>query len=226
MLVSTVLLASLLLASCSSSDGDADQGGPAEETATGETSSTAAPNILGLSPDIGLAIDDCWAEIPPLPETTTTTSTTDPEVSQTEAPTSSTIPKPLEDVGTTIPQPTIVANVDCAGTNEGKVYATFCLGANAEASTEDPTEPVLVSVPCDSAPGSGSTSESDPDASTAWPGDRLVRRAAVRICLSEFEQIFGQSYASSDLEVEEFAPTEGIWGRDMRSVVCWVATQT
>lgn len=108
--------------------------------------------------------------------------------------------------------PTIIASVDCAGSSEGRVFATFCLGTNPEAATDDPTEPALVSMVC------------DPDAEVPWPGDRVVRRTAVRLCLAEFEHLFGETYAESDLVAKEFAPTEGIWNRGLRSVVCWIDT--
>ena len=196
----------LLLMSCTSSEGTSPDVSSGQQT-TSSTSTTLPPVILGLTPNLELQIDQCWAELPP--PVTSDIDTTVP-LSVTEAPaTVKTVPKPLGDLVSSIPVPTIVAEVACDGTNEGRVFATFCLGANPEA--EDPTQPALSAAVCDP---------------VVWPGDRTVRRTAVRLCLERFEQIFGESYAQSDLVAMEFTPTEGIWNRGQRTVVCWVQPAT
>lgn len=209
--IAACLGATLLIAACTSSDEDpTGSSTTAGGQAAGSVSDTTQPpNILALTPNIDLEADQCWAELPPPPESTTTT--TDPDVTTTTvvvAATAATKPEPLGDLATTIPQPTIVAMVDCLGSNEGQVFWRFCLGENTD--EVDPTNPELIAVTCDSASELG------------WPGDRTVRRAAVRLCLAEFRQQFGENYSETELVVREFAPTEGIWERGLHSVVCWL----
>lgn len=229
----------MLTAACTSSSpgSDANGAGLGDPGASGEPTTTHAPAILALTPDLDLLADECWAPIPPPPASTTTTTAvgTASEVETTT--TAQTTPETLGEAATTVPLPTIIAQVDCRGTNEGKVFANFCLGANPV--DDDPTLPKLVVVACETRIGTGSTttaagsedvaSETDgqavaPASETPWPGDRIVRRAAIRLCLERFDQLFG-SYALSELVVEEFVPTEGIWGRGLRNVVCWIENE-
>lgn len=228
----------MLSAACTSSAESGDNGaGLGEPGASGEPTTTQAPAILALTPDLDLLADECWAPIPPppAPTTTTTVAGTTSEVKPTT--TVQTTPETLGEAATTVPLPTIIAQVDCRGTNEGQVFANFCLGANP--IDDDPTLPKLVAVACEGDNGAGSTTtasgseevggetDSQPDtpaSETPWPGDRIVRRAAIRLCLERFDQLFG-SYALSELVVEEFVPTEGIWGRGLRNVVCWIENE-
>ncbi len=206
-----MLLAIIVIAgsSCTSSD-ELSSGGSDSTLAEGARTTTAAPLMLALTPNLDLDVGTCWAELPALVETTTTTTEAPTE---TTPETAETTPQTLGDPATTIPSPTIVATVDCAGTNEGKVFASFCLQQNP--ATDDLARFLLIATECDRATG-----ESPVD--TPWPGDREVRRAAARLCLQEFEVIFGLPYSQSESVAKEFVPTEGIWIRGRRDVVCWI----
>ncbi len=208
------LLAIILIAgsSCTSSD-ELVPNGSGSTLAEGESTTTAAPLMLALTPNLDLDVDTCWAELPELVETTTTT--TEPPTETTPA-TAETTPQTLGDPATTIPSPTIVAEVDCSGTNEGKVFASFCLQQNP--ATDDLARFLLIATECDPTGVDAGNSPVD----TPWPGDREVRRAAARLCLHEFEEAFGEPYSQSELVAKEFVPTEGIWIRGRRDVVCWI----
>ncbi len=193
----------LVLSSCSSSETSTPE--PTGEQQVESSSTTLPPVILGLTPNLELQVDQCWADLPP---PVTSATTIEPHSPEEESETPQTAPEPLGDLVSSIPVPTVVAEVACEGTNDGQVFATFCLGVNPQA--DDPTEPELVPAAC------------DPAVEVEWPGDRALRRTAVRLCLQSFTQRFGQSYGQSDLVAKEFTPTEGIWNRGQRTVVCWV----
>lgn len=121
------------------------------------------------------------------------------------------LPEPAEDPAastttTTAPSSTTTTTMaslvvaDCAGSHRAQVYATFCLVALEGGG--------LDAGPC---PG---------PASDPWPGDREVRRAAVRACLARFEEAFGEPYATSPRTSEELTPTEGAWQAGDHRVVC------
>lgn len=120
------------------------------------------------------------------------------------------LPEPVEDpeatttttahASTTTTTMASLAVADCAGTHRAQVYATFCLVALDGGA--------LDAGPC---PG---------PAEDPWPGDREVRRAAVRACLARFEEAFGEPYATSSRTSEELTPTEGAWQAGDHRVVC------
>lgn len=180
------------------------------------TTTTVPPVVLGLSPNLDLVATECFADLP----TATSVASTEQddradqndsadqdegaEPTGNEQPTPETeptIPDTLP-VTTTIPMPPMLAIVDCNGSNLGQVFATFCLGDDEEASGQ------LTAVAC---PG-------DPDLD--YPGDRSLRRAAARVCLQRFEESFKQPYSIATRVAQEFVPTEGVWNRGDRRVVC------
>lgn len=187
---------------------DATVGASVESSDTASSTTSTVPAIVvGLAPNLDLTPSECFAEIPD--STTTTTSVLSDESSSDEdgeaalAPTTeATIPETLPETTATVPMPPVVAIVDCAGTNDGEVYAAFCLGDDEDSPGR------LTAVAC---PG-------DPD--FEYPSDRTIRRAAARVCLQRFEELFGTVYAVSDRLAEEFVPTEGMWDRGDRRVVC------
>ncbi len=176
-------------------------------TTTVATTTTVPPVFLGVSPNLDLVATECFAD---LPTTTSVASTEDPDQDEGAEPeaneqstieTEPAIPDTLP-VTTTIPAPPMLALVDCNGSNLGQVFATFCLGDDEEAPGQ------LTAVAC---PG-------DPD--LEYPGDRSLRRAAARVCLQRFEEAFKQSYSIASRVAQEFVPTEGVWNRGDRRVVC------
>lgn len=143
----------------------------------------------------------------PAPETTTTTGAPVPmgvaraldlQVGQCYAP----MPPPPEDPSTTTSTPAVPSMIvaDCAGPHTARVYAAFCLGAGADS--------LLAALECPVPPDQ------------PWPGDREVRRAAVRLCLERFEQEMGEPYATTRRTASELTPTEGAWSLGERRVVC------
>jgi hypothetical protein len=190
-----------VVAGCTPDDGRT-AGATTTTTTEATTTTTIPPLVLALSPNLDLIVDECFAEIP-APTTTTTPEEEAPpgEGDGDVEPAQPTIPDTLPET-TVIPRPPTIAIVDCAGTNVGQVYATFCLGADDERSGE------LTTVEC---PG---------DDDLEYPGDRTLRRAAARICLQRFEEQFRERYASTSRVAQEFLPTEGVWNRGDRRVVC------
>lgn len=110
-----------------------------------------------------------------------------------------TIDQPRRDP--TSPESAWVDLVDCNGTHFGAVYAVGCLGISPEAVG-------LVAVAC---PGS---------LDDQWPGKVELQRAAVRSCLPQFEAVYGETYAETELRAVELLPTEEIWLTGERRVVC------
>jgi hypothetical protein len=96
-----------------------------------------------------------------------------------------------------------VAVVDCDGAHEARVYRAFCLAPTADGG--DGLAPVDCPGPVDGAP---------------WPGDRELRRAAVRICLDDFADTFGERYATSERTTAELVPTNEEWAAGHHRVVC------
>lgn len=204
--------AALFAAACTTDDEPASSS-LAEPTTTIETTTTtAAPIVRGLGENLGLEPGQCYAAAP---ETTTTTAapttmppTTEPieGESTTEPPAPTTTEAPP--ITTTIPRPPLIAIVNCEGTNEGVVFATFCIGSLVDESEiiDLPTE--LGAVECDG----------DPD--LAWPGDRLLRRSAARECVARFEEVFDEPYALSEIGTTEFVPSKGVWEQGDRRIVC------
>lgn len=204
----------LAAAGCTNGEGDAgsDPIGDTGSSVADVTTTTIPAVLIGLTPDLALLPDQCWAPIPE-PDETTTTIPPDPEADiddttplVTEATTPATLPDPVS----TVPAPPVIGIVDCAGTHDGRAFAVFCLGSDPE-SSEDPAP--LTAIACLPA---------DQAEELAWPGDRVVRRTAARICLQRFEETMGEPYALSELTAREFTPTEGVWDRGERRVVCTV----
>ncbi len=194
------LVAVIWLSAACSSAGDsagAGAGAPTSSEIPAETT-TAPPRILSLAPNLDLVEDQCYARLPPptTPESPTTV------VEQSDVTTAETAPPTLAATTTLVPRPEAVAIVDCTGSYDGIVFATFCLGPH-ETDPED-----LTATSC---PGA---------LDLTYPGDRTIRRAAARICLQRFEQVFAEPYATSTRRAEEFVPTEPLWNRDDRRVVC------
>jgi hypothetical protein len=204
-----LLGALLFVAACTSDSTDEAGAGtstidPGSTTTTVATTTTVPPIFLGVSPNLDLVANECFADLP----TPTSVATSEPDEELEPNPdepstldTEPTVPDTLP-VTTTIPTPPMLALVDCNGTNLGQVFATFCVGDDEEASGQ------LTAVAC---PG-------DPD--LEYPGDRSLRRAAARICLQRFEETFKQPYSIATRIAQEFVPTEGVWNRDDRRVVC------
>lgn len=198
----------LLISACTGSDEDAIDTTASTVTTIETTTTTAAPDIRGLGESLGLAPGQCYADVP---ETTTTTQppTTLPPTIEGETTTTvvqtTTEPPPIT---TTIPRPPLVAIVECEGTNKGVVFASFCIGSLVEADelVDIPSE--LGEVECDG----------DPD--LAWPGDRLLRRAAARECVARFEDVFDEPYATSAIGTTEFVASRSVWENGDRRVVC------
>jgi len=204
-LIAATLVA--ILSACTS--GDAETVDTSSTTATTEATTTTAPPIVrGLGESLGLAPGQCYDAVP---ETTTTTlppttlaPTIEGETTTTQAPTT-TEPQAAT---TTIPRPPLVAIVECAGTNEGVVFASFCIGSLVE-------EDELVDLPNELG-----VVECDGDPDLVWPGDRLLRRAAARECVDRFEDVFSEPYATSEIGTTEFVPSRGVWERGDRRIVC------
>ena len=205
-----VAVGCVLAGACTSSPGERADAGATTTTTIAATTTVAPPIVLGLGPNLDLVDAECFAEIPvptTLPATTLPTTGTSTSASPTPDPPTSgpTVPDTLA-VTTTDPKPPTVAIVDCGGTHLGQVYATFCLGSDEESVGTSDEE--LTAVAC---PG---------DEGLDYPGDRTLRRAAARICLQRFEETFRQRYSVSSRIAQEFIPTEGVWNRDDRRVVC------
>jgi hypothetical protein len=94
--------------------------------------------------------------------------------------------------------------VDCNGTHFGDVYAVGCLGVSAE--PEDGKS--LVAVAC---PG---------QVEDIWPGKVELQRSSVKACLSQFEAVYSQSYAETELRAVELLPSEETWLAGERRVIC------
>ncbi len=200
------------LAGCTSSDGSSPDETTTPTSVEETTTTTAAPIVRGLGENLGLMPGQRYAAPP---ETTTTTAppTTLPPASDTvegetttEPPTTPTTTAPP--ITTTIPRPPLVAIVNCEGTNEGVVYAVFCIG-----SLVDDGE--IIDLPSEMG-----AVECDGDPSLDWPGDRLLRRSAARECIARFDEVFGEPYAVSDIGTTEFVPSKGVWERGDRRIVC------
>ena len=197
----------MVLSSCTS--GDDETTDTSSTTVTTEATTTTAPPIVrGLGESLGLAPGQCYAAVP---ETTTTTQrpttlppTSEGETTTTEAAATTDPPAPT----TTIPRPPLVAIVECEGTNEGVVFASFCIGSLVEGDELVDLPSELGVVECDG----------DPD--LAWPGDRLLRRAAARECVARFEGVFDEPYATSEIGTTEFVPSRSVWERGDRRIVC------
>jgi hypothetical protein len=216
------LAAAVALALAGGCTSDTDGAAPGENGAVGTTgeaptatddgavettTTTAPPMLLGLAPNLALGQGQCYAELPPEPDPddTTTTSTVAGETTVPATPTvpaEPTVPPTLAESTTTTPRPTNVALVDCAGSHDGAVYATFCLGPRPEIDND------LTAMAC---PG---------ELELDYPGDRTIRRAATRVCLQRFEEVFGEAYGISARIAEEFVPTEPLWNIGDRRVVC------
>lgn len=91
--------------------------------------------------------------------------------------------------------------VDCNGTHYGDVYAVGCLGT-------EPGEEGLVAVAC---PG---------QIEDLWPGKVELQRSSVRACLGQFEAVYSESYAETELRAVELLPTEETWLAGERRVIC------
>ena len=116
-----------------------------------------------------------------------------------EEPSTPTVAPGSAPVPPTVAVPSMIV-ADCAGPHTARVYAAFCLGAGDDR--------VLMALECPVAPGQ------------PWPGDREVRRAAVRLCLERFEQVLGEPYATTTRTAFELTPTEGAWSTGEHRVVC------
>lgn len=198
----------LVISACTSGDDGAASSSSATETTEATTTTTTPPDVRGLGESLGLKPGQCYDDVP---ETTTTTapSTTLPPTSEgettTEAETTTTERPPIT---TTIPRPPLVAIVECEGTNKGVVFAMFCVGSLVDESelVDLPSELGLV--------------DCDGDPELAWPGDRLLRRAAARECVARFEGVFDEPYATSEIGTTEFVPSRSVWERGDRRIVC------
>lgn len=208
----TAALVLIVVTACTGGSDDGVGTDPAGATSTTEetTTTTAAPILYGLVPNLALAPEQCWADI--ATTTTSTTSTTAPPTTVAEdastTTTEDTVPETLPPTVTSVPQAPTIGVVDCAGSHDGQAFASFCLAAETDEDGAPTGE--LTSGPCD-----GITE-------LEWPGDRTVRRAAARICLEHFALAFDEPYEESPLTAREFTPTEGIWERGERRVVCTV----
>lgn len=199
----------LALSACTSGEDEASDGSSTTPT-TAEVTTTAAPPVIrGLGESLGLIAGQCYDDVPE-PTTTTLPPTTLPATSEGETTTEPPPPPTTEPppITTTIPRPPLVAIVECGGTNAGVVFATFCIGSLAEEGELVDMTSELGTVECDG----------DPD--LAWPGDRLLRRAAARECVVIFESVFDEPYALSDIGTTEFVPSRSVWERGDRRIVC------
>lgn len=199
-LAAAVLTVAALIAGCSSdSVGDSDVSSPT--SVAEESTTTVSLLVITVGETLSLAPAQCYGELPPPPSTTTiTTPTTAPPQTEKTAP--DTLP-----MTTIAPQIEVVAVVDCRGPYDGEVFATFCLGEDADARGDER----LAATVC---PGL-STLE--------YPGDQLIRRTAARVCIQRFEEISGEPYGQSDRTIGEFIPTEGLWEQGERRVVCYAS---
>ena len=62
--------------------------------------------------------------------------------------------------------------------------------------------------------------ELDAASGAAFPADREVERASLRICLPRFESFVGGPYATSALRVSLLRPAASSWLAGDRTVVC------
>lgn len=92
--------------------------------------------------------------------------------------------------------------LDCGAAHEGQVYEALCLAGDPDGRLQ-----------AGDCPG---------EAELTWPGTREVRQAAVRLCLSRFEDHFGEPYATSARVTAELVPDQGAWEAGGRRVVCAV----
>ena len=204
------LALTLLLGACTSeAEDDAAASSSSSVTTESTTTTTAPPNVRGLGESLGLQAGQCYDDVP---ETTTTTQptttlapTSEGDTTTEPAPTTTTEPPPIT---TTIPRPPLVAIVECEGTNQGIVFATFCIGSLVDSGELVDLPSELGVVDCDG----------DPD--LAWPGDRLLRRAAARECVATFEAVFNEPYATSEIGTTEFVPSRSVWETGDRRIVC------
>lgn len=205
--MAALLLAAVVIAACTSGTADELSGASGSTAPVSTTTSTAPPTILALAPSLGLAPQQCFSDLVLAEDDQSTTTSSLSEPTDETEPTA----PPLSET-TSVPRPATVAVVECAGTNNGQVYATFCLGTfqadEGEGAAVGRAVDQLTSVAC---PG-------NPDLD--YPGDRSIRRAAARICLQRFEEQFQEEYASSDRVAQEFTPTEGLWDLGDHRVVC------
>ena len=188
-----------LATACTNGDDSNDAGDGSSPDASGtpvaETTTTTEPPpiVRGLGETLGLVTGQCYDDVPETTTTTvaTTVTTEGEDGSTTTAPPESTTEPTAPP--TTRPRPPTIAVVDCNGTFKGIVFATFCIGSTVDPDVvvDEPRE--LGQVGC---PG---------DAQLAWPGDRAIRRAAARLCLGFFENLYGESYALSEIGTHETA---------------------
>jgi len=204
----------LALAACTRTQEESStetEGGPSPTSAGEEASSTTTegPTVLGLAEDLGLQPRQCFASVPDLVASAEPTNTPLASDDQEAAATTVTVaPETTAAHTTTIPTPPIVAVADCGGTFAGLVYAVMCIGSLTEPGDLVDRPEDLGRLDC---PG---------DPTLEWPGDRLLRRAAARICLEIFEQQYGQPYSESEILADEFVATRGVWELGDRRVVC------
>jgi hypothetical protein len=91
--------------------------------------------------------------------------------------------------------------VDCNGTHYAAVFAVGCLGTSPEAEE-------LIAVAC---PGL---------VEDVWPGKVELQRSTVKACLSQFEAVYDETYAETELRAVELIPTEETWLVGERRVIC------
>ncbi len=200
------LCATVALSACTSQTTSDAAAASASTEIIETTTTTAAPIVLATAANLGLPIGQCWDEL-----AVATTSTTEAVPVTGDATTTTEAPTTTE---TTTPRPQVVAIVDCNGTNRGEIYSSFCIGLSPEADEQVEsasgarTSDLLALVPC---PG---------DSDLVWPGDRELRRAAARVCLNVFAQVFAEPYSTSARVARELTPNEGLWDRGERRVVC------
>lgn len=198
----------MLITSCTSGEDATTDTSSTSATIEETTTTTAAPDIRGLGESLGLRPGQCYDAVP---ETTTTTeapTTLPPTIEGETTTTTEAVTTEPEPITTTIPRPPLVAIVECEGTNQGVVFATFCIGSllDGDDLVDLPSELGMV--------------ECDGDPELAWPGDRLLRRAAARECVARFEDVFSEPYATSEIGTTEFVPSRGVWERGERRIVC------
>lgn len=95
-----------------------------------------------------------------------------------------------------------VVVVDCGAGHDARAYATTCLGADGAGRLGPAACPAPAEVP--------------------WPGDRELRRAAVRFCLERFAAEVGEPYATSERTTVELVPSQEEWAAGHRRVVCGI----
>jgi hypothetical protein len=217
--VTAVIALAVSLSACTLGRSDGEAGGetttsaPEQTEAPDTTTTTAAPIIRGLAVELGLLPGQCYAAVPEPTTTTTeptTTTNSSTEGSDSADETTTTVAATTEATAppSTIPQPRTVAVVECSGTREGVVYGAMCLGSllATDRIVTEPRDLGVVTCPGDSL--------------LPWPGERTLRRAAARVCLEIFEELYGEPYALSEVATVELVPSRGVWEQGDRRVVC------